>query len=134
MTENKEKSVTSSVLSIAALVIAIVSFAFSLIPFLGVLAIVSGSLALILSVIAYFTAAPKQSKTLILAVFIVSIFSIIFSYWQYQNIKALSDVLSGKAEKTIQQTPDDLEEIQQLESLDSLNSNYNEMKSRLDSM
>ncbi len=127
MNTMNEKSATSIVFSILALIVAIIALLLSFLPFIGIISLILGGIAIIFSILAYFFATPHQSKNLILAAFIVALFSIIFSYWQYQDIK-------NKAQKTIQKITDDFEEIQQLESLDSLNSNTDEMRSRLDSL
>lgn len=127
MNASNEKSTTAIVFSIIALIVAIISVLLSFIPFIGVVSLILGGIAIIFSILAYFFATPHQSKSLMLAAFIVALFSMIFSYWQYQEIK-------NKAQETIQKITDDFDEIQQLESLDSLDSNTDEMKSRLDSI
>jgi hypothetical protein len=85
---NTEKtSSTAKVLGIISIIIALISFAIAFIPYVGVIATVTGSVGLILAVIAYFLATKNQNKGLILAAFIVSVFSIVFAYWQYTEIE-----------------------------------------------
>jgi len=88
MNTHKEKSTSSYVIGIIALIIATVSVILSFIPYVGLFSLISGSIALILCIIAYFLALPTQNKVLLLAAFILSLFSIIFSYIQYQEIRS----------------------------------------------
>jgi len=122
---NTEKtSSVAKVLGIISIIIGIISFAIAFIPLVGMLATITGAVGLILAVIAYFLATKEQNKGLILAAFIISVFSIIFAYWQYKDIEQ-------SAKKIIE---NNMDEIKQLESLDSLNSNVDDMKQRLDSL
>lgn len=122
---NTEKTSSSAkVLSIISIIIALISFAIAFIPYVGIVATITGSVGLILAVIAYFLAARDQNKGLILAAFIVSIFSIMLAYWQYSEIEK-------KAKQTIEKFSD---VIEQMESLDSLDSNVDDMQQRLDSL
>jgi len=122
---NTEKtSSAAKVLGIISIIIGIISFAIAFIPLVGMLATITGAVGLILAVIAYFLATKEQNKGLILAAFIISVFSIIFAYWQYKDIEQ-------SAKKIIE---NNMDEIKQLESLDSLNSNVDDMKQRLDSL
>ncbi len=127
MTQKTEKSTTASVLGIISLILAIIAVILSFIPLIGIGAMIVGALSIILAVLAYFFTSSGQSKTIILAAFILAHFSIIFAYWRYQEIK-------NKAKSTLEQISDELDEIKQLESLDSLDSNVGEMRSRLDSL
>jgi len=122
---NTEKtSSAAKVLGIISIIIGIISFAIAFIPLVGMLATITGAVGLILAVIAYFLATKEQNKGLILAAFIISVFSIIFAYWQYKDIEQ-------NAKKIIE---NNMDEIKQLESLDSLNSNVDDMEQRLDSL
>jgi len=122
---NTEKTSSSAkVLGIISIIIALLSFAIAFIPFVGMAATITGAIGIILAVIAYFLATKEQNKGLILAAFIISVFSVIFAYWQFNEIKQ-------KAKNTIENYT---HEIEQLESLDSLDSNVDDMEQRLDSL
>ncbi|NSW44537.1 MAG: hypothetical protein HPY79_01735 [Bacteroidales bacterium] len=122
---NTEKTSSSAkVLGIISIIIALVSFAIAFIPLVGMIATITGAVGIILAVIAYFLATKEQNKGLILAAFIISIFSVIFAYWQFKDVEQ-------KAKNTIESYTD---EINQMESLDSLDSNVDDMEQRLDSL
>ncbi len=127
MNTTKEKSTTAYVLGIISLIIAILSVILSFIPYVGLFSFVTGSIALILSIISYFFAYPTQSKVMILAAFIVSVFSLIFTYIQYQEIK-------NNTMHKLEEITDDIDELKEMESLDSLGVHYDDMKQRLDSI
>jgi uncharacterized membrane protein HdeD (DUF308 family) len=126
--ENSEKtSSAASVLGIISLILGILAIVLAFIPYVGIAAMFPGTIALILAIIAFFLATKHQSKGLILAAFILSVFSIVFAYWQYNELK-------NKAKQMINKTGDEFKNtIDNMESLDSLNSN-DDMKQRLDSM
>ena len=88
--ENKSKSTGATVLGIIALIVAIASLLISFIPIVGLISLILGSIAILLSIIAFFFAHNRDSKLIILAAFIVSIFSLIFSFplfWQMIFLK-----------------------------------------------
>ncbi len=126
--ENTEKTTSSSkILGIISLIIGIIALILAFIPLVGLAGMIPGSIACILAIIAFFLAAKKQNKGLILAAFIISLFSIIFSYWRFNEFK-------NKTKQVINKTSDEFKNaIENMESLDSLNSN-SDMEQRLDSL
>ncbi len=115
-------NVTSKVLAIVAIITGSIGLIISFIPVLGILAIILGAIGIILSIIAILV--KSQNKILVLAAVIISLFSIIFGYWQYADLKE-------KSSDTIDSLK---QEINQMESLDSLDSGQSEMEMRLDSL
>lgn len=139
MEEQIQKTNAGKGLGIAAFIVALVAIVISFIPCLGMYALVPGVIAIILAIIAFSQAKKGNgSKGLIIAALIISIVGTSIAGWQLyviMNAKSIIDenLIENFNNIDTKSLEDELNNAMN-ESLDSLNTNVNQMQNGLDSL